>query len=248
MGGAVRAVTRVVTAPVRAVARSVSKGKWKEQSRSAKDPNRLEYQWDAKRAHDDASERARLASEAGAFTGKTVDYGAQGQAARVASANLARSSAADAQRSAQNKANALRDQIAAEREQRQLAEEAAALRMKRAKETNVAQEAEGVNLTPEQRMDLMREKIKADKASRGTNIFGQSKGIELRPGSAEYIEEMEKRKKLAGQKDSQQSLEDFMRNMKKMRQGEGDRVTPPGGGLVGIGGPGADGSFERPFL
>ena len=29
---------------------------------------------------------------------------------------------------------------------------------------------------------------------------------------------------------------------------KGGRVTPPGGGMVGIGGPGADGSAERPFL
>ena len=59
---------------------------------------------------------------------------------------------------------------------------------------------------------------------------------------------MEKRKKLAGQKNAQESLQDFLERMKRTRQGEGDRVgvNPPGGGLVGIGT--GDGSAERPFL
>ena len=183
MGGAGKIINKipVVRSVVKTVTKPVLKTHKYEKGHRDKDPNRLAYQWDVKKAHDDSKFAADTSRGEGAFTGQITDYGNLAREARAASDLTGSNREQEVLNRAKNRAAELRNELEGERVRvGGMAAESRAQLEKDMRE-NVAAKVKGES--DEDRAARIREKVKAEGGE--MNIFGTKSDIKM-PGDPGY--------------------------------------------------------------
>lgn len=180
MGGVVNKIP-IVRDVVKTVARPIVKTRRFEKDHRDKDPNRLAYQWDVKKAHDDSRFAADTSRGEGAFTGQVTDYADLARKARATTDATGQSAQTEALNRAKNRAAELRTELEGTRgaiggmraESRQ--------QLEKDMRENVVDKIQGESA--EDKAARIRDKVRAEGGE--MNIFGTKKDIKM-PGDPGY--------------------------------------------------------------
>ena len=195
MGGNPLNHVPIVRDIVRTVAKPVVKTKRYEKGHRDKDPNRLSYQWDVKKAHDDSKFAADTSRGEGAFTGQVTDYDDLARKARATTDATGQSAQNEALDRARNRAAALRSELEGERVRVGGVAAESRAQLEKDMRENVAAKIKGESA--EDKAARIRDKVKAEGGE--MNIFGTKKDIKIPgdPGYGEAQQEEEKFKRPA---------------------------------------------------
>ena len=181
MGGNPLNHVPIVRDIVRTVAKPVVKTKRYEKGHRDKDPNRLAYQWDVKKAHDDSKFAADTSRGEGAFTGQVTDYADLARKARASTDATGRDAENTALDIARNRAAALRSDLEGTRGAIVGMRADARQQLERDMRENVVDKIQGESA--EDKAARIRDKVQAEGGE--MNIFGTKKDIKM-PGDPGY--------------------------------------------------------------
>ena len=180
MGGVVNKIP-IVRDVVRTVAKPIVKTRRFEKGHRDKDPNRLAYQWDVKKAHDDSKFAADTSRGEGAFTGQVTDYADLARKARASTDATGQSAQNVALDRARNRAAELRTELEGTRGAIGGMRAEARQQLERDMRENVVDKIQGESA--EDKAARIRDKVKAEGGE--MNIFGTKKDIKM-PGDPGY--------------------------------------------------------------
>lgn len=182
MGGVVNKIP-IVRDVVKTIAKPIVKTRRFEQGHRDKvaDANRLAYQWDVKKAHDDSRFAADTSRGEGAFTGQVTDYADLAQKARASTDATGRDAENTALDIARNRAAALRSELEGTRGAIGGMRADARQQLERDMRENVVDKIRGESA--EDKAARIRDRVKAEGGE--MNIFGTKKDIKM-PGDPGY--------------------------------------------------------------
>ena len=180
MGGVVNKIP-IVRDVVRTVAKPIVKTRRFEKSHRDKDPNRLAYQWDVKKQHDDSKFAADTSRGEGAFTGQITDYADLARKARATTDATGQSAQTEALNRAKNRAAELRTELEGTRGAIGGMRAEARQQLEKDMRENVVDKIQGESA--EDKAARIRDKVKAEGGE--MNIFGTKKDIKM-PGDPGY--------------------------------------------------------------
>ena len=180
MGGVVNKIP-IVRDVVRTVAKPIVKTRRFEKSHRDKDPNRLAYQWDVKKQHDDSKFAADTSRGEGAFTGQITDYADLARKARATTDATGQSAQTEALNRAKNRAAELRTELEGTRGAIGGMRAEARQQLEKDMRENVVDKIQGESA--EDKAARIRDKVRAEGGE--MNIFGTKKDIKM-PGDPGY--------------------------------------------------------------
>ena len=180
MGGVVNKIP-IVRDVVRTVAKPIVKTRRFEKGHRDKDPNRLAYQWDVKKAHDDSKFAADTSRGEGAFTGQVTDYADLARKARASTDATGQSAQNEALDRARNRAAELRSELEGTRGAISGMRAESRNQLERDMRENVVDRIQGESA--EAKAARIQDKVKAEGGE--MNIFGTKKDIKM-PGDPGY--------------------------------------------------------------
>ena len=182
MGGVVNKIP-IVRDVVKTIAKPIVKTRRFEQGHRDKvaDANRLAYQWDVKKAHDDSRFAADTSRGEGAFTGQVTDYADLAQKARASTDATGREAQNTALDIARNRAAALRSELEGTRGAIGGMRAEARQQLEKDMRENVVDKIRGESA--EDKAARIRDRVKAEGGE--MNIFGTKKDIKM-PGDPGY--------------------------------------------------------------
>ena len=180
MGGVVNKIP-IVRDVVKTVAKPIVKTRKFEKGHRDKDPNRLAYQWDVKKAHDDSKFAADTSRGEGAFTGQVTDYDDLARKARATTDATGQSAQNEALDRARNRAAQLRSELEGTRGAIGGMRAEARQQLEKDMRENVVDKIQGESA--EDKAARIRDKVKEQGGE--MNIFGTKKDIKM-PGDPGY--------------------------------------------------------------